>query len=464
MLTSFSGCNKEFDDYIDIFPVSYPTEASTNPADSTNNSDDTSDAKGDTSGAKGDIHYQIPVIKTADDFQYKIYIDPDYNGGDSDGTIEKPYPDMNSQYAKGVPSNTAFLFKRGTTHPRLGRHSSSGGILWDMVYKNNLIGAYGEGKRPVIQGIQINGASHYVTIRDLEIAMSSQSGQDIVVQLYAVPNSPTNIVIAYNIIRGVYTPNRSFAGSKPHPYPEMGIRGGGDGTIVYHNEIYDFGDNGVFGASGRGQKVVKNYVYNINRKHWGRGLTPAQAEYSGGDPIMYQYTHCGLYIAGNYTDPAKDYYDEHPNGNDYWKQSLIFKVASNIDPVIVEYNTAISQPVGTNSGAAVYFHAELTTGLRFRYNFIAPSKGKIGRTPIASSGGSMPDHINRKFPDGLLYNHIIRQNPNDTNLSVVSSNAENILDESNLVFDTWEDYNKFLLNNGPSGSDIDPDNFWESYK
>ena len=50
----------------------------------------------------GNPPYAIPKIKTADDFTYKVYIDPDYKGGGNNGSITHPYRSINDQYKNGI--------------------------------------------------------------------------------------------------------------------------------------------------------------------------------------------------------------------------------------------------------------------------------------------------------------------------------------------------------------------------
>ncbi|MGF1585655.1 MAG: hypothetical protein ACFCUM_10060, partial [Bacteroidales bacterium] len=150
LMVCFSGCTKDVDNYLEIRPLR-PELPSASP--------DAPTPKLKTPP------YKIPEVKTESAFKYKIYFDPDYRGNDSNGTKDKPYTDFNKQYSKGIPSNTAFLFKRGTSHPKIGRQVKEGNSFYsNMLYNNNLIGAYGEGPRPVIEGFFIMAGSHHLTI------------------------------------------------------------------------------------------------------------------------------------------------------------------------------------------------------------------------------------------------------------------------------------------------------------
>ena len=204
--------------------------------------------------------YHIPEVKTKDEFSNIIYFDPDYSGGDSDGTIDKPYTNFNDQYSNRIPANTAFLFKRGTEHPRIGRlgPDKSWLVLYNMVWNNNYIGAYGEGKMPIIEGIWIIGytagqsppgtRSNGVTIRDIHLYAESQWGWtwDNIVHLH---DGPANVTIAYCILEGKHNPSYSWPsieqGNGPHPYPLCGIRATGNGLTVFNNIIFNLGHDGI---------------------------------------------------------------------------------------------------------------------------------------------------------------------------------------------------------------------------
>jgi hypothetical protein len=476
ILVYFAGCSKDIEGFAELPNPGLPSDS---PADTVANPEIPSDNQSDTdtnpeipsdnpvipSPTPINPPYQVPQVKSASDFANIIYIDPTYTRGDSDGTIGKPYPDMNKQFSKGVPANTAFLFKSGTVHPKIGRSPSP---LDDMIYKNNLIGAYGEGKRPVIGGIWVAGNSDGLTIRDLNISAISQAGTDswdILIMLYGdAPgkSSPINITIAYNIINGLHNPGGSWTSSNgPRPYPHMGIRGGGRNIVIFNNSISNVGSNGAWLGGSQGLKVVRNYVYNVNRAHWGRGIQ-GTTTVAGGDGIQITYRFAGAYVAGNYINVGKDYYSEHPNGNDFWKHALIMNASPTGgwdspagDGVTVEYNTIYSQPLGKHSSPIIYYNPPRET--RFRNNLIAPAPGRVGRTPMAGSGVRVTDHLKAK---GISNNHFIRRDPSRSDPVTYPENDGIVLDNQNRIFNNWADYESFTRSNPRAGSDIDPNNFW----
>ncbi len=94
-------------------------------------------------------HYN-GIFPNENNYANKVYIDPEYKGGDSDGTIEKP---LTSLLDIKTAKDTAYLVKRGTTH------SIDGPYRHTIAAENIMVGAYGEGQRPEItdRGIELKG-------------------------------------------------------------------------------------------------------------------------------------------------------------------------------------------------------------------------------------------------------------------------------------------------------------------
>ena len=426
--------------------------------------------------------YKIPEVKSASDFAYIIYIDPEYSGT-SDGSIERPFTDFNKQYQNGIPSNTAFLFKRGTNHPKIGRQTYEDGrngvIYYDMVYNNNLFGAYGTGTRPVVGGFFIVGYhegyspagtwSKDITIRDLNIYGQSQAGQaqDHMVLLHY---GPRNVTIAHNNIEGMF--NNAFPASSPpvgrgpFKWPTGGIRSTSiNGYLtIFNNRICNFEFDGYLGYGNVTGKTafVRNYIYNINRANWGKGYTRADQHngWGAGDGIKFSVSTTGkgeIYIAGNYVNPGKDYYAEYPTGWDFQKAALIGFFSYNngwgsTRPITGEYNTFIASPPGSSSTSVIW---DPPPGSPFRYNLI--DRTNMGNYTGAGGGEplAVPKRNLTKVPYMITDNHLIKAG------STYSTwpNNDNLLHTSNKLFVDWAAYQTYLESNDPVGSDIDPDNF-----
>jgi hypothetical protein len=75
LMVCFSGCTKEVENYLDVYSAR-PEIPSAGPNATIPNFKTPP--------------YKIPEVKTENAFKNKVYFDPDYKGGDSDGTINKP--------------------------------------------------------------------------------------------------------------------------------------------------------------------------------------------------------------------------------------------------------------------------------------------------------------------------------------------------------------------------------------
>lgn len=102
------------------------------------------------------------IIPSENDYNNIIYIDPDYSG-DSDGSFDRPFKTFNDAPQR---SNTAYLFKRGTSYVVSSGHYRFNG-------ENVLLGAYGEGDRPVIEAEGKGGIifpKNNIVVRDIEVS------------------------------------------------------------------------------------------------------------------------------------------------------------------------------------------------------------------------------------------------------------------------------------------------------
>jgi hypothetical protein len=454
LLVCFSGCTKDVDTYLDIRPLR-PKIPSANP-----------DAPAPNLKTPP---YKIPEVKTENAFKNKVYFDPDYKGGDSDGTINKPFTDFNKEYLNGIPSNTAFLFKRGTTHAKIGRQVKGGSSFYpNMLYNNNLIGAYGEGKRPVIQGFFIMAGSHHLTIRDLDIKAESQAGYDAVVYIHRTNDGKyifnSNITIAHCVIAGVHNPENYH---KPDPYPFFGIRFYCDNFTLYNNIIRDTWQHGIIAERGTDFKVVRNWIYDVVHQDQ-RAQDEGWPTQNSNDPWSYQHNNStskggwgncifvapyvnttNHYIAGNLMDRSRY----------RWKAAYISGADwdAPYSNMILEYNTFIAPKASSAGGVAVNWGAP--KGSIFRNNLIDCSNGgtEVTQPALVGRSGRLKDHLAQNHPYGVYDNHMIRPHAGFS----LTGNDTGEVSVKNKLFDSWSEYQTFLKTNEPVGSDIDPNDFWQ---
>jgi hypothetical protein len=463
LLISIS-CTKEVESYVDI-RAKRPTPLVSEP-------------KTPPSGIKKPS-YLIPEVKSEKNFSNMIYIDPDYKGTGSNGTIDKPYVSIN-RYKDAVPPNTAFLIKRGTTHEKIGRLvGGSHSPYTKMVFKNNFIGAYGTGERPVVEGFWVMAGTDDLTIRDLHIYAESQGnwGHDAIVYLHDSRNWPQtspagkcdNVTIAYCIIEGKFNNSNYY---EPSPLPIFGLKVAGENFTLYNNIIKTVWIDGVDAASGSNHKYVKNWIYDLNHQDyraekegwptssssdpWAYNIHGQESKGGWGDGFQSIAAINGFYFAGNIIDRS----------DTKWKFCWITNAGwdSHSRNLIMEYNTFIAPQTGAG-GAAIYFNAPQKS--IFRYNLIDGTDcgTQSGVCGITSRGGAgnMQDHFQQVEPYGIRQNHIIRGQPG-SDITGSNQKAEEYAPQCNLIFETYHDYLKYLEKNVPVGSDINTANFWEGYE
>ena len=198
------------------------------------------------------------TIQTLEDYSERVYVDPECSssaGCCGDGTQECPFATWADVGQLNAP-DTAYLQKRGTTDTIDGR------LLPNAA--GQLIGAYGEGERPLLQTtfvaegdrslIETQSGGMNLTVRDLEL---SAPGLASCVKLGAFT------VVYDTVIRD----------------SGWGIRGYTQGFRIIGNEIHDTKDDGIFVQNVSFFEIGNNTIYRVNT-NWVAPTTP-QSEAAG---------------------------------------------------------------------------------------------------------------------------------------------------------------------------------------
>jgi hypothetical protein len=362
---------------------------------------------GTNSSPSHGLPYEIPTINTESNYNTIFYIDPS-RSSNGNGSINSPFNVLPSN----LQQNTAYLIKRGTTHPGINRR-----------FVNVLIGAYGSGSQPVITGgLVVQNNSSNSTIRDLDI--TNQGTWARVIE-FNHQNSSQSITVAYCKIRGVKQNGR---------YPQYAIHHAVDGLVLFNNEIFNIDNNGWWLTPHSNIKVVRNWIHNVNKGGENNGN-------NSGDGIQAEYGLNGMYFAGNIIDKS----------NSMWKYALMLNGQQNNN--VFEYNTFYAPKAGAG-GAAVRWLAH--QGGIFRKNLVR-SIGDNGSqlvTPFDTWG----PHANKAAPYGIRDNHILRVGGSINN---VATNGV-VISNCNKVFQSISEYNSYKANNPALyGSDITSANFWD---
>ena len=358
--------------------------------------------------------YEIPEIRTEADYARVIYIDPDVHTP-GDGSLSSPLKVLPGT----LQSNTAYLIKRGTTHPAINRHFS--GVL---------LGAYGTGSMPVIWGgLTVQNHSSNSTIRELDIARQRTGDFQRVLE-FIEGNKSQNITVAYCKIRGV---------ASNGVYPQYAINHAVDGLILFNNEIFNAQVNGWWLTPHSDVKAIRNWIHNVNKGG-------EHATNSTGDGMQAEYGQTRLYFAGNIIDKS----------NAMWKYA--FMLNNNQVNNVVEYNTFYAPKQGAG-GAGVRWWA--TEGGIFRKNLVR-SIGDQGQELVVPFD-TRHNFANKPEPYGIRDNHILRPSGDHTNVSTQGV----VLHPSNKVFHSISAYQQYLKDNpeiGQYGSDITRENFWVEFR
>lgn len=144
------------------------------------------------------------IFNDETNYTNKVYIDPDYTGGDSDGTIEKPF--LTIRDAPLSQNDTAYLVKRGTYHIYGFEHISYDNC--NINGSNVMLGAYGEGDPPHLDSTNrhLNFRGPNFLVRDVKIA-------SLVLGQYNNPTAKNGIVFNTDIRAvTVWSLNHKFIG------------------------------------------------------------------------------------------------------------------------------------------------------------------------------------------------------------------------------------------------------------
>jgi len=349
--------------------------------------------------------YQIPVIKTADDYANTVYIDPDYSGIES-GTFEEPY---NSWDDITEVENTAYLIKSGT--------SMDG---FTVEANNNYIGKYGTGERPVIR--------QYLNVQGTDLVLDSlnvESYGDAQWQKVMDLGVTSHVTLANSYITGLVG---------TYDYPHTLVVGGGEYITFYNNIMSGAKSDGLYIGSSPYFTFVRNWLINTN-------MGGIESAYPG-DAIQLEYdNYHHAYFAGNLIDRSSS----------MSKFGLILNGEDLTHSVISEWNTFVA-PKNGNSGAAVRWLGGENT--KFNKNLIITYLEEYSGGSAVSGIASYDVSATQEDPYGIRDNHFLGYGAMFFGVSDP--------DPTNLGFNTIADYETYLADNGidPYGSDIDTSDFW----
>ena len=368
--------------------------------------------------------YSIPIIKTAEDFENLVYIDPEAVT-DGNGSINSP-----RNIIPEFVENTAYLLKRGTTY--------RGSIK--EIFTNILLGAYGEGDMPVVRSertraLEILNTSSHSTIRDIYFTASGVTPYGVGIARVGESGDGfvEHITVAFCKFIGH---NEDGAGV----YPRNNIGFSGDDITFFNNEVA-YNRSVATTISGTRIKIIRNWYHNSSKD--------SEEEPADGGMIASYFTSNTMYecyIAGNIFDRSNSMDKSCLFLNHPWAEET---AANNI----AEYNTAYPPKLG--GGGSAFSWSPGTGNTALRYNVIKA----IGlSSPMTVHEGN----IEFDSPYGVRENLILREKGKRVNAVGYNIFLEGL---NNHRFYTQEEYKIYLTENPEKnsyGSDIDTATFLTS--
>ena len=275
-----------------------------------------------------------------------IYIDPQ-GGSDTsgDGSQGKPFAAWSKATggSGSLAAGTAYLQKRGTTID-VGGLSISGK---DKV----LMGAYGDGARPIIRtgssgGLIIVSNASNVVVRDLELTTTQAN-----VYCLLEATARSNHVLLYNL--------KAHDATWAIRFREESTTTKVDDARLIGSELYNTQDDCMFNKYADHVEVAYNNIHNCNMK-WSPGSSSGE---SPGDGV--QFDNCNNFHVHHNT------IDKSSAGN---KFAVMIGASSGSETGgLVEYNTLIGPIPTTNDLGGTVIGCWTTTDLVIRYNNILGS-------------------------------------------------------------------------------------------
>ncbi len=300
----------------------------------------------------------LPDLRGPEDFAHQRYIDPEAAAG-GDGSLEAPF--LSWDEARPLQSDTAYLQRRGTeivlTSPV------------ELTAGNILVGAYGEGPRPVLQAHpdlgsrMVNIASNDNVVRDLHLYVDEETHDDLVADDFI-----------HQGYHGISTPYIAEPGSPNQParnviynnvlYRSVLLHWGREVRIL-HNDVFFTHQNGMFLQNAEHVEVAYNRIIHPNHSfHLFEGPEICDQTICWGDGIQFSRVH-HWYVHNNFIDRA-----DTPN-----KATFIARIESTTpaaEPHYFECNTLRGPPGDNNRMLFVGWNMD---NLVYQYNYLLGPSG-----------------------------------------------------------------------------------------
>ena len=308
-----------------------------------------------------------------------IYIDPDNNNSNRDGTINNPFKSF-SEFS--IMNNYIYKLKRNTI--------LTTGTPIDLTSKSGVtISDYGTGELPKFE---FTSSGYY--------ALRIQNSQYCVINNLDIFTPKTNSVLAL-IALGSGTnfsggSNNVISNCKLHSVKGsngygIGIRGGGSNIKILNCDIYDCDIDGMYIRDTTNLEIGYCNIHHVNQLY----KTNTNQTYSSGDGIQLDGLWSNFHIHHNIIDRS-----DVNTGN---KFCLILNSAAGKNDNssgIVEYNTFM-----TNSNCPTQLYIEQGNGIITRYNIFKGVTAAIRITGKTTKNNLIHNNIiyNSSYGVGVAY-------------------------------------------------------------
>jgi hypothetical protein len=191
-----------------------------------------------------------------------VYINPEYNAGNNDGSYKEPYKSWDDI---SVKSNTVYLIKRSTKLILIRPVNIPG--------KSNIfLGAYGDGSKPEIRTNSADKIMNVTHSKNVTISNISMSGNGGTTYCLRVLGESSNVRIVNCIFSGAIWGIRL-----------IGFENGNQPANIHikRSRIFNIGDDGIFAQNVHDMHIDSCDIRKVNQKWFRVGKSESQAPGDG---------------------------------------------------------------------------------------------------------------------------------------------------------------------------------------
>lgn len=342
-----------------------------------------------------DIPAEMYDVKEYTDYANVVYVDPSHP---SPGDGSSPDSPLATWSDVTFEADTAYVQKRGTTETDRSR--------FDIDPDNVLMGAYGDGERPVVDG-PVTVIGDHVTVRDLDI---NGGGLEI---NHPSPH-PLYSVLFNNVV-----------------HDGAGIGSAGYHSRILNNEVYNIPTDGIFIQYAHDVEIAGNHIHHVNQLFH----ETTDQNVASGDSIQIVDTS-NWWVHHNILDRTD-------TGNKFCF------IATTDFPDMDQYGTfeynQLAGPLTNGEGGGSIFLGGEPEMVHFRYNLIeGPSPGAVHQNSAMHFYGNVVDGTSNGVSShwahpGYVYNNVFANIPGSVLSGGYILSYNNVFDDRDGITGIQED-------------------------